>query len=136
MRISKNTPKKARIEIIPMIDTIFFLLVFFMLATLSMISNNGLPVNLPEAKGIQTESRQLIRTLTLTQDDKLFFDKEPVKSSAEIKALLVDGSDAALQALVIINADRGARHGRVIELMDAVKQAGITQVAIAVNPSP
>ena len=49
MRLSRRTIKKARIEIIPMIDTIFFLLVFFMISTLSMARYSGLPVNLPKA---------------------------------------------------------------------------------------
>ncbi|HXF75351.1 MAG TPA: biopolymer transporter ExbD, partial [Methylomirabilota bacterium] len=49
MRLPRRTIKKARIEIIPMIDTIFFLLVFFMISTLSMTRYSGLPVNLPKA---------------------------------------------------------------------------------------
>jgi biopolymer transport protein ExbD len=49
MQIRRRFPRKARIEIVPMIDTIFFLLVFFMIATLSMTKLQGLPVNLPRA---------------------------------------------------------------------------------------
>jgi biopolymer transport protein ExbD len=49
MRLPRKAPEKARIEIIPMIDIIFFLLVFFMVSTLSMTVNRGLPVNLPKA---------------------------------------------------------------------------------------
>lgn len=82
MKISRNTPKKARIEIIPMIDTMFFLLVFFMIATLSMASQSSLPVNLPHANGAQNDKQQ-VYTLTLTKDDQLFCDKEPVASPEE-----------------------------------------------------
>ena len=49
MRMQRRSIKKARIEIIPMIDTIFFLLVFFMISTLSMTQFKGMPVNLPKA---------------------------------------------------------------------------------------
>jgi biopolymer transport protein ExbD len=135
MKIARTPPKKARIEIIPMIDTVFFLLVFFMIATLSMITNNGLSVNLPDAQGGRISERQSVRTLTLTKDNQIYYDKDPVASSTEIKErlLLHDGDRQAL--VIIINADRSAEHGKVIELMDAVRQAGIAQLAIAVNPS-
>lgn len=134
MRIPRNTPKKARIEIIPMIDTMFFLLVFFMVATLSMTNQTGLPVNLPHATGVQNEKLQVF-TLTLTKDDKLFYDKEQIASPADAAQRLIRQSKDNKQISVIINADRSVEHGRVIELMDAIRQSGITKIAVAVTPS-
>jgi biopolymer transport protein ExbD len=134
MKIPRNLPKKARIEIIPMIDTMFFLLVFFMIATLSMTTQNGLPVNLPHATGVQTETQQVF-TLTLTKDDKLFYDKEEIASPADAALRLSRQARDNKQTSVIINADRSVEHGRVIELMDAVRQSGITKIAVAVTPS-
>lgn len=134
MKIPRNTPKKARIEIIPMIDTMFFLLVFFMVATLSMTTQNSLPVNLPHANGVQSDKQQVF-TLTLTKENKLFFDKEEISSPAEAVRRLARQSGENKQTSVIINADRSVEHGRVIELMDAVRQTGITKIAVAVNPS-
>ena len=65
MRLARRTIKKARIEIIPMIDTIFFLLVFFMISTLSMARYSGLPVNLPKAAtGQQPASESAAVTIT------------------------------------------------------------------------
>src|SRR5262245_21378810 len=58
MRVPRKEPEKARIEVIPMIDIIFFLLVFFMISTLSMTINRGLPVNLPKAASSQRELRE------------------------------------------------------------------------------
>jgi biopolymer transport protein ExbD len=58
MRIARKESAKARIEIIPMIDVIFFLLVFFMVSTLSMTINRGLPVNLPTAATSQKDMRE------------------------------------------------------------------------------
>ncbi|MCE5286237.1 MAG: biopolymer transporter ExbD [Pelosinus sp.] len=133
MRIPRSTPKKARIEIIPMIDTMFFLLVFFMVATLSMTQQNGMPVNLPAASGVQMEKQRLI-TLTLTKDNKLFFEKEEIASAAAAVQKLSQQS-AEQKISVIINADRSTEHGRVIELMDAVRQSGVSKIAVAVNPS-
>jgi biopolymer transport protein ExbD len=134
MKIPRNSPKKARIEIIPMIDTMFFLLVFFMVAALSMTNQNGLPVNLPRAAGVQTEAQQVL-TLTLTKEDKLFYNKEEIASPADAAQRLSQQSKQNQQISVIINADRSVEHGRVIELMDAVRQSGIIKIAVAVTPS-
>jgi biopolymer transport protein ExbD len=67
MRIPRQQLEKARIEIIPMIDIIFFLLVFFMVSTLSMTINHGLPVNLPKAASSQNDLRQSFN-VTFMQD--------------------------------------------------------------------
>ncbi len=81
MRLPRKYRKKARIEIIPMIDTMFFLLVFFMVATLSMTVQRGISVNLPHAASARDEIKQVV-TLTLTKEGKLYFDKEEVASPA------------------------------------------------------
>ena len=80
MRLPRNNPKKARIEIVPMIDTIFFLLVFFMLSSLSMISRYSVPVNLPTATGRADQVPQVI-TVTITKEGNLFYNKEKIISS-------------------------------------------------------
>lgn len=131
MTIPRSTPKKARIEIIPMIDTMFFLLVFFMVATLSMTQQNGLPVNLPQASSVQNETQQLV-TLTMTKDNKLYFDKEELESMGNIMQKLKQ-QNTHEKIGVIINADRSVEHGRVVELMDAVRQSGITKISVAVS---
>ena len=134
MKLPRKPSKKARIEIIPMIDTMFFLLVFFMLATLTMTNQFSLPVNLPHAAGNQDKPQQVV-TLTLTKDGKLFYDQEPVNTPAEAALRLVHQSTGDKQPSVIINADRSVEHGRVVELMDAIRQSGITRIAIAVSPA-
>lgn len=133
MKIARSLPKKARIEIIPMIDTMFFLLIFFMMATLSMTNQNSLPVDLPHASGTKTQVQQVF-TLTLTKDAQLFFDKE-ISSPTDVVQRLAQQSKENKQISVIINADRSVEHGRVIELMDSIRQSGITKIAVVVNPS-
>jgi len=133
MRLPRTSRKKPRIEIIPMIDTMFFLLVFFMVATLSMTVQRGVPVNLPHAASARDEIKQVV-TLTLTKEGKLFFDKEELISPAEPAFRLTSHAGADAQVSVVINADRAVEHGRVIDLMDAVRQAGVTRIAIAVRP--
>jgi biopolymer transport protein ExbD len=133
MKLRRHQRKKARIEIIPMIDTMFFLLVFFMVATLSMTMQRGIPVNLPHAATAQEELRQVV-TLTVTKEGKLLFDKEPIDSPEEAAARLGRWRAAGTDVSVVINADRSVEHGQVVELMDAVRQAGVTRIAVAVKP--
>jgi biopolymer transport protein ExbD len=133
VKIVRRQRKKARIEIIPMIDTMFFLLVFFMVATLSMTVQRGIPVNLPHAATAQEELHQVV-TLTVTKEGRLLFDKEPVTSADEVKTRLARWKATGADVYVVINADRAVEHGRVIDVMDAVRQAGVTRVAVAVRP--
>jgi len=81
MRLQRGSLKKARIEIIPMIDTIFFLLVFFMIATLSMSEYGGLPVNLPNAASGQQPPKEGV-TVTLTKDGRVLLNKQEIKPNA------------------------------------------------------
>jgi biopolymer transport protein ExbD len=133
MRLPRTSRKKPRIEIVPMIDTMFFLLVFFMVATLSMTVQRGLSVNLPHAASARDEIKQVV-TLTLTKEGKLFFDKEAIASPAEAALRLAPQAKADAQVSVVINADRAVEHGRVIDLMDALRQAGVSRIAVAVKP--
>ncbi|OPY65388.1 MAG: Biopolymer transport protein ExbD [Syntrophorhabdus sp. PtaU1.Bin050] len=128
----KHGKKKARIEIIPMIDTMFFLLVFFMVASLSMTVQRGLPVNLPHAASARDEVKQVI-TLTVTKGGRLFVDNDEVSSSAEVAARLADRRKADVELAVLIKADRSAEHGRVVDLMDAVRQVGVSRIAVGVT---
>jgi len=134
VKLPRKTRKKARIEIIPMIDTIFFLLVFFMIATLSMTIQRGLQVNLPYAATAQNEIQQLL-TLTITREGKLFLEKEEVDSPGEMSLRLATYKKTAPGLSIVINADRSVEHGRVIEVMDIVRKNGITKIAVATKPN-
>jgi biopolymer transport protein ExbD len=132
MRIPRQRPEKARIEIIPMIDVIFFLLVFFMIATLSMTVNRGLPVNLPTAASSQRGLGEALN-LTLTRDGEMFLDKERITLEdlrAQVKARLAGEPELT----VILNADGDVHHRTVVEVMDELRLAGVAHLAIAVTP--
>ncbi|GJL63563.1 MAG: biopolymer transporter ExbD [Nitrospirales bacterium] len=132
MRLPASAKKKARIEIIPMIDTMFFLLVFFMIATLSMTTQQGMPVNLPEASST-TDSVTEPLTLTITEQGDLFFNKEAIRLdqlNAKLQVMIQESSKPS----VVINADERIEHGLVIKVMDLVRQNGIQNMAIATKP--
>ena len=133
MKLRRRSRKKARIEIIPMIDTMFFLLVFFMVATLSMTLERGIPVALPHAATARDEARQ-VGTVTLTREGRLFFDKEPIASADEAVSRLARWQSQGTEVSIVINADHSVEHGRVVEVMDVLRRAGFTRMAIAVKP--
>ena len=131
MRIPRKALEKARIEIIPMIDVIFFLLVFFMVSTLSMTINRGLPVNLPTAATSQKGLRDNV-SLTVQQDGKMFLNKEPITlqdMGQRVKAALASDPQRA----VVINADGQVLHSTVVDILDELRQAGVSGLAIAVK---
>jgi biopolymer transport protein ExbD len=133
MRLQRNRNfKKARIEIIPMIDTIFFLLVFFMISTLSMARFTGVQVNLPKAtSGSQPPTETIV--ISLTKDDQLFFNKNQMSGESLRQSLRAELTKNP-ELLVVINADDGVQHGKVVELMDQARQTGATKLSIAVKP--
>lgn len=128
--------KRTKIEIIPMIDTMFFLLVFFMLSSLALARLNGLPVNLPRAS---TAPKQAPAELTLTIDKKqlVYVNKEPV-AIPDVGTKLLEkagGPNADLTAAsVIINADTDVKHGLVVKCIDEARAVGITKFGIATEP--
>jgi biopolymer transport protein ExbD len=132
MRLPRRMIKKARIEIIPMIDTIFFLLVFFMISTLSMSRYSGFPVNLPKAATGQ-QPPSVSAAVTIGPDGRLTVDKQAV-SRDQIGTVLKGRLTNNPELLVLINADERVEHGLVVEIMDAARQAGVARMAIAVKP--
>jgi biopolymer transport protein ExbD len=132
MRIQRRSMKKARIEIIPMIDTIFFLLVFFMISTLSMAQYQGMPVNLPKAASGQQAPAESA-AITIDKDHQIFLDKQAVDQTT-LGNLLREKIAKNAALLVVINADDGVEHGRVVEVMDIARSANVAKMAIAVKP--
>lgn len=128
--------KRTRIEIIPMIDTMFFLLVFFMLSSLALTKLNGLLVNLPQAASAPKQPPAEL-TLTIDKNQQLYVNKVPV-TFANLETTLVakaGGANANLgTATVIINADTSVPHGIVVRSIDAAREVGIVKFAIATSP--
>ncbi len=122
--------RRGRIEIIPMIDVMFFLLVTFMLASLAMQNLNSIGVNLPKGEAESLKRKEPV-TLTVTQDKKLFLDKTPVTVDTlpfTLKRML-QGQEPGL----IVNADTAAPEGIVVEAMLAARRAGVEHFQIAVT---
>jgi biopolymer transport protein ExbD len=132
MQLPRKDRQKARIEIIPMIDVIFFLLVFFMISTLSMTVNRGLPVNLPTAATSQKDLQENLN-LTMTQDGQLFLNRESI-TLQDLARRVQEALAVEPELMVIINADGEVRHSAVVQVMDELRGSGVARLAIAVKP--
>ena len=135
MRIRRRPEEKARIELVPMIDTMAFLLVFFMIASLAMTQQAGMSVNLPQA-GTADSASWGDRSLVVTVDShgELYLNKDPVSQGDLVDAVrtrLARNPDL----VVVINADESVQHREVVAAMDAVKKAGASRMAIATLPA-
>lgn len=141
MRIPTHQRKRARIEIIPLIDIMFFLLATFVMVSLSMVKNNGIAVNLPVASTGAAQERKILTTLTVTEEGFLYIDKEKISIEA-LPARLKVLKETDPDMKVFINGDEKASFGGVIKVLDEVRKLGITKVALqtasasAVTPQP
>ena len=121
--------KKPEFMIIPMIDIIFFLLVFFMMNSLQTVAQKALAVQLPQAQ-TATAPAQLPIIMTLDADGHITIDHNPVsitESSDIMKRHMQENANAA----VVLQADKRTEHGQVVVVMDMLKQAGVKRLSIA-----
>jgi biopolymer transport protein ExbD len=123
-------PIHARIEIIPMIDIMMFLLVFFMVVTLRMIAGSGIKLDLPHMLSAQDLNPPFKLTVSVRRDGALFVDQQQL-SGAALTGRLQEMHTLHPQIEVIIAADENALHKNVMTAMDAVRLAGIDAVGIA-----
>ncbi|MBF2048480.1 MAG: ExbD/TolR family protein [Leptolyngbya sp. IPPAS B-1204] len=120
-----------QINIVPMIDVIFAILTFFIMATLFLTRSEGLPVNLPNAEtAMQQNTKQKRVTVTIDPQGQLFLDRQPI-AAKDLKSGIQTAKGKQDKVLVIINADRQVDHGQVIEVMDQVRTIEGAQLGIA-----
>lgn len=132
MRLRQGIAKRrARIEIIPLIDIIFFLLATFVMVSLSMVKNQGVNVRLPKAvSGVaQEKDRALTATLTIKEGGELYFNKEKVEKN-DLRAKLLEYKNSQDDPKVYVNGDELAYFGDIVGLLDQVRQAGIEKISI------
>jgi len=124
--------KELHIDVINMVDVFLNLLIFFMLSTTFIVSP-GIKVNLPRSSVdvIAKEERDV--RIWIPKDESLYLNRDPV-SEAALKERLTAVFKENNQTLVIIQADEAVPHGKVVEVMDLVRNTGLSRVAIATQP--
>ncbi len=108
MKLKKKTIKKPRVEMIPLIDSVFLILVFFIYAFISMTIHKGLPVNLPHATAALIDKADYC-AITISDDDALFLNKQPI-DIATLKNVLHEMYVQDKELRVYINGDKDAHH--------------------------
>lgn len=122
--------RKARVEIIPMIDVMMFLLVFFVLISLNVIPALGLKTQLPSSSTAQDLKPQAKAVITIAKDEVIQVDGENTTLdalTARLDKLRHDGEKLNL----IINSDRGVEVQRLVDVMDTLKKGGFDSISIA-----
>jgi biopolymer transport protein ExbD len=126
--------KRARIEIIPLIDIMFFLLASFMLVSLNLASAKSVTVSLPVATTGDPENKPDTLSISIDASGGIFLDKRPIGSN-ELQAELASRHAQDAKTRVVISGDTNARHGVIIAVLDRVRSAGIQTVAFSTRPA-
>ena len=127
--------KRARIEIIPLIDIMFFLLATFVMVSLSMVKSRGIPVILPAASTSMAQEQKEHVTVSIAETGQLYLDRREISLEqlvAELRALHVANDELR----VFIHGDENARLGLAITVLDEARKLGITKVAFETRPKP
>jgi len=131
MNLTPPARKKARIEIIPLIDIIFFLLATFIMVSLSMTKNEGITVALPGASsGEKMDEKDKALTLSVNEKGDVFYNKEKV-TLAQLPFKLQSYKSSTKDPRVVINGEGAAAYKHVAAVIDEVKKIGITKIALA-----
>ena len=131
MQFTERTKTDASLDITPIVDTVFNLLIFFALS-LNFIITPGIKVNLPDAvtEEIIREREEVI--IVMDKNDSIFINSNPV-AIEQISSVLTLSAQKNKDTLVIIQADQEVSHGKVVRMMDTAKRAGLTRLAIATS---
>lgn len=117
------------LDLTPMVDVVFLLVIFFMVSTTFITLESGLPVDLPEAQTSVAEPSTL-PTVTVTKDGQIYFGGVLV-AEAQLAAVVRQELETTGQTTVVLRADREVAHGVAVRIMDLLKQAGAQRIAIA-----
>lgn len=121
------------INVTPLVDVTLVLLIVFMV-TAKIIVSQGMPMDLPKAAS--GEEVQNVFSVELTADGKTRVDSAPVDNDDAISGLAEKAKADNQDVRAVIRADKTVEHGRVIGVLDRLKQAGIAKIAFAVSPAP
>jgi biopolymer transport protein ExbD len=132
MKIRSFQKKPPRIEMLPLIDVVFLLLVVFIYAMLAMAVHKGMAVNLPISSQTQPDQKQVV-SITVEPDGDVFIDKAPVALEAltdTLRAL----TETSARSGVLLFADRTVSYQTLFGVLDRIRQAGVGQISLQAEP--
>ncbi len=136
MRLPDDADIPAQINIVPMIDVIFAILTFFIISTLFLTRSEGLPVDLPQASTAKQSTRPVQVTLTVNKTGEIFLNQQGI-TIEQLEAGIKQKVKPNQEVMVVLNADAGVDHGKVVVVMDKVRRVKGAKLAIATRkPQP
>ncbi len=133
MKLHLKQPK-ARIEMLPLIDIVFLLLVFFIYAMLSMAVHHGMPVKLP-ASATAALDKQNALSVTVKADGSLFIDQQPV-ALADLAQRLKEKMQPGETPGVLVFGDRSLPYQSLFQVLDHIRLAGIDRISLQAEAEP
>lgn len=129
MSFQRKQVDEPRIDLTPMVDVVFLLLIFFMIST-TFVESPGISIKLPEAssQAIDREPKEI--KIYLSREGDIYHRDQQISLDG-FKALLTEYQSDAEQTTVLLLADQESRHGKVVTLMDLARDAGFVKLAIA-----
>lgn len=128
MKIPRTPARRPRIEMLPLIDIVFLLLVFFIYAMLSMALHRGLPVRLPVSSQSEV-TREVVLSVTVRKDGQVFIDRVavPLESlTGELRRQAMNSEDSG----VLLFADRSVSYQQLFGVLDRIRKAGIERISL------
>ena len=128
MKVNLGSRRRARIEILPLIDIVFLLLVFFIYAMLSMAVHRGVPVNLPTSSSARIE-RQSLLSVTIKQSGEILVDTHRV-ALKDLARLLEVRAQAHRSPGVLLFADKTVSYQLLVHVLDQIRAAGLSRISL------
>ena len=128
MKVNLNTERKVRIEMLPLIDIVFLLLVFFIYAMLSMAVHRGLPVILPSSTTVKID-KDLVLSVTVKSSGTIYVDKEKV-SLESLAEVLKKKAQTGRKPGILLFADRSLPYQDLFRVLDQIRMGGINRISL------
>jgi biopolymer transport protein ExbD len=133
MKLHTGSPvEETRIEIIPLIDVIFCILTFFILAAVGLTRQSGINVDLPRAASGTSQMREMM-IVSLDPIGQLYIDRQPVTEQELIRELLTYQIESP-NGMIVLYASRSASYNEVVGVLDLLRSTGSDRVALATLP--
>ena len=129
MSFLRKSSEEPRIDLTPMVDVVFLLLIFFMIST-TFVESPGISIKLPEASSQPVEREPKEIKISLSRDGDIYYRDRKI-SIDDYKKLLTEHRSDVKNTTVLLLADKESKHGRVVTLMDLARDAGFVKLAIA-----
>jgi biopolymer transport protein ExbD len=128
MKVNLGTQRRARIEILPLIDIVFLLLVFFIYAMLSMAVHRGIPINLPTSSSAKIE-KGLLLSLTIKDNGEILLDKNRIPPKDFVRLLKLRAKQEESPG-VLLFADSRVSCQLLVKVLDQIRMAGISRISL------